>query len=188
MKVGVYVGSFNPVHNGHKMIMDYLLEKKYLDKIIVIPTLSYWDKNNLIDIKDRINMLKYLETDKIIINTTLNKYEYTYEVLDELSKHYNDLYLIIGADNLEKFHLWKNVDKILEHKILVINRNSIDVSKYINKDNFILINGLDEIDISSTYIRENINKKEIENIIDKDVLKYIKDNKLYEVDNEKSSK
>lgn len=181
MKVGVYVGSFNPVHNGHKMIMDYLLENKYLDKIIVIPTLSYWDKNNLIDIKDRINMLKYLENENIIIHTTLNKYEYTYEILDELKKEYNDLYLIIGADNLEKFNLWKNVDKILENKILIINRNSIDVSKYMNNKNFILVNGLDEINISSTYIRENINKKDIEYLLDKDVLKYIKDNNLYEV-------
>jgi len=181
MKVGVYVGSFNPVHNGHKIIMDYLLENKYLDKIIVIPTLSYWDKNNLIDIKDRTNMLKYLENENIIINTTLNKYEYTYEILEELKKEYDDLYLIIGADNLEKFNLWKNVDKILENKILIINRNSIDVSKYMNNKNFILVNGLDEINISSTYIRENINKKDIKYLLDKDVLKYIKDNNLYEV-------
>ena len=44
MKLGVYVGSFNPVHIGHKYIIDYLLNNKYVDKIIVIPTGNYWDK------------------------------------------------------------------------------------------------------------------------------------------------
>ena len=83
MKVGVYVGSFNPPHNGHIKIMNHLLNK-YLDKIIVIPTQEYWNKNNLLHIEHRINMLKFYETKKIIINDKLNKYEYTYEILNEL--------------------------------------------------------------------------------------------------------
>ena len=188
MKVGVYVGSFNPVHNGHKKIINHLLSKKYLDKIIVIATGNYWDKDNLIDIRDRINMLKFLENDDIIVNTTLNNYKYTYQILEELEKIYNDLYLIIGADNLEKFHLWKNVDKILEHKVIILNRNNIDITKCINDDRCVIVNDLEEIDISSTYIRDNINTKEILSMIDMNVLNYIKDNNLYGVENGKSSK
>lgn len=183
MKLGIYVGSFNPVHIGHKYIMDYLLNNKFIDKIIVIPTGNYWDKNNLIDIKNRINMLKFYENKNIIINDTLNHLEFTYEILDELKKIYiNDtLYLIIGADNIPKFHLWKNVDKILDNKVIVLNRNDINIEKYLNdfdkKENFVIAEDFKRIDISSTTIRNNI--EENKNLLDIKVYKYIKDNKLY---------
>ena len=183
MRLGVYVGSFNPVHIGHIKLIKELIEKKYLDRIYVIATKPYWDKNNLVSLQDRINMLKYFETEDIIINTYYNEYDYTYEILNDLKKKYKDdeLYLIIGADNLEKFHLWKNINEILKNKILVLKRNNIDSSKYINnfkeKDNFVIANDVDELNISSTEIRKNLDygKK----YLDKRVLKYIKANNLY---------
>lgn len=62
-------------------------------------------------------MLKIFENKYIKIDTKLNKYQYTYEILNELNKQYKNsqLYLIIGADNLEKFHLWKNIELILQN-------------------------------------------------------------------------
>ncbi|UKI59000.1 MAG: adenylyltransferase/cytidyltransferase family protein [Clostridium sp.] len=68
MKIAVYVGSFNPVHKSHIKVVNLVL-KNYVDKVIIVPTLAYWDKKNLIDIKDRINMLKFYERDNIIIDT-----------------------------------------------------------------------------------------------------------------------
>ena len=65
MKIAVYVGSFNPVHKSHIKVVNLVL-KNYVDKVIIVPTLAYWDKKNLIDIKDRINMLKFYENEKII--------------------------------------------------------------------------------------------------------------------------
>ena len=59
MKTGVYVGSFNPPHLGHLHVINFLIDQKYVDKVIVIPTGNYWHKNNIIDIKHRINMLKF---------------------------------------------------------------------------------------------------------------------------------
>ncbi len=183
MKLGIYVGSFNPVHKGHKYIIDYLLKKEVVDKIIVIPTGNYWDKQDLINIRDRINMLKFYENDKVIINETLNEINYTYQILKKLEKEYkNDkLYLIIGADNIPKFHLWKNVDEILQNKVIVLNRDNIDIDKYINefknKENFIVVNDFKKIDISSTQIRNNL--EENKELIDKKIYKYIKENKLY---------
>lgn len=183
MKIGVYVGSFNPVHIGHKYIMDYLLNNNHLDKIIVIPTKEYWDKSNLVDIKHRINMLKFYENEKIIINDYLNDYEYTYQILNILkNENPNDeLYLIIGADNIEKFHLWKNVEEILKHKVIVLNRNDVEIDKYINqfkqKDNFIVIKDFKKIDISSSEIRDNINN--MINKLDEKIYKYIIKNNLY---------
>ena len=60
MKIGVYVGSFNPVHVGHIKIVNHLLVN-YLDKVIIVPTGNYWNKNNLVDINHRISMLKFYE-------------------------------------------------------------------------------------------------------------------------------
>ncbi|MEG0576913.1 MAG: adenylyltransferase/cytidyltransferase family protein, partial [Bacilli bacterium] len=84
MKIGVYVGSFDPVHLGHLQIINYLLSSKTIDKIIVIPTGNYWNKKNLTDIKDRIDMLKLFETESIIIDSELFRFQYTYQILDEL--------------------------------------------------------------------------------------------------------
>lgn len=187
MKTGVYVGSFNPVHKGHIKVINHLLINNIVDKVIVIPTKNYWDKNNLIDINDRINMLKIYENNKIIINTNLNELQYTYQVLDELKKEYKDLYLIIGDDNLISFDKWKNVDEILKNKVIVMKRNNINLNQYIekftNKDSFIIVNDYVPLDISSTQIRKlitNCETKDLENYLDKKVLDYILKNNLYQ--------
>jgi len=183
MKLGIYVGSFNPVHKGHKYIIHYLLNNNYLDKIIVIPTGNYWDKQDLVSIRDRINMLKFYESDKVLINETLNNINYTYEIIEKIEKEYNSdkLYLIIGADNIPKFHLWKNVNQILKHKVIILNRDNIDIDKYINKfknkDNFVVVKDFKKVDISSTQIRNNL--EENKELLDEKVYKYIKENKLY---------
>ena len=181
MRIGVYAGSFNPVHIGHKYVMDYLLDNNYLDKIIVIPTGNYWDKTDLIKLEHRVNMLKFYESDKIIVNSKLSNKEYTYEILNELNKEYDDLYLIIGADNIIKFHLWKNIDEILKNKVIVLNRDGINIKKYIckyeKKNNFVLTDNFKEIDISSTNIRNNIYK--YKDYLDKNIFEYIINNNLY---------
>ena len=185
MKIGVYVGSFNPVHLGHTKIVNYLLEN-YLDKIIIIPTGNYWDKMDLVSIQDRINMLKIFENDKIIIDTKNNNILYTYEILNNLKNKYNNLYLIIGADNIINFDKWKNYEELLTYNLVIINRDDINIKYYLNKlnkkDNYIITETLPNIDISSTYIRKCIKDndyKELENKVDKRVLNYIEEKKLY---------
>jgi len=174
MKIGVYVGSFNPVHKGHIHVANYLLENKYVDKVIMIPTLNYWDKKNLINVEDRINMLKFYENDKIIIDTTHNKCKYTYEIMDNLKKEYgNNLYLIIGSDNLEKLNLWKNANKIMKNKIIVLKRNKDDKIKKLNA-NFIIIDNWNPLKASSTEVRRGNTM-----LLDKKVYEYIKKKKLY---------
>ena len=182
MRIGVFVGSFNPVHNGHIKMAQDLIKKNYVDKILFIPTKPYWDKQNLVSLEHRINMLKLIATDKIEVDTVHNEYQYTYQILQDLSKNSNDeFYLIIGADNIEKFHLWQNFDDILKFKVIVLKRNNIDISKYINKfrqkNNFILADNIEDINISSTKIREN--KVLREKYLDKKVQEYINRNNLY---------
>ena len=179
MKLGIYIGSFNPVHIGHIDVANYLVNNKIVDQILIVPTLNYWNKNDLIDIKHRINMLKLIENNKIKIDTKNNNYIYTYQLMNQLKKEYNEqLYLIIGADNIINFDKWKNYEELLNYKIIIMNRNNIDVNKYIEKyktNNFIIINNYPFIDISSTEIRNNLDSK----YLDKNVLQYIKEKKLY---------
>ena len=179
MKVGVYIGSFNPPHKGHKKIIDYLLEEKYVDKIIVIPTGNYWYKQDLLDIKERINMLKYYENDKIKVDTSYNEYQYTYQILRELIKPYNkeDLYLILGADNIINFDKWDNFKELLTYNILIINRDNINIDTYISKypnNKISLVNNFIPMDICSTKLRDDISK-----YIDREILDYIISHKLY---------
>ena len=179
MRLGVYVGSFNPVHIGHIDVVNYLLKEKYVDKVLIVPTLNYWNKFNLIDIKHRINMLKVFENENIKIDIKNNKYIYTYELLNKLSKEYDDeLYLIIGADNIIEFDKWKNYKELLKYKIIIVNRDNIDIEKYIKKyntNNFIVVSNYKYIDISSTEIRNNLNNK----YLDERVRDYISKNELF---------
>lgn len=181
MKLGIYMGSFNPVHKGHIKIVNHLLNNHYVDKILIVPTLNYWDKQELIDIKDRIKMLELYENDCIMVDKENNKYIYTFDLINEIKKKYSsdELFLIIGADNIVNFDKWKNYRELLKIPILIIERNGIDINYYINRlggNNFIIINDILEMDISSSEIRKNLNSKHL----DKKVLDYIKKNKLYE--------
>lgn len=182
MKIGVYVGSFNPPHKGHKKIANHLVKNKYVDKVLIIPTSNYWNKTNLVNLEHRLNMLNFFKTDNIIINNTLNNIEFTYQILRELKKDDNEYSLILGADNIIDFHKWNYYEELLELELLIINRDNINVKEYLDKlnkkDKYKIIK-IENIDISSTYIRENLDNKNILNIIDKQVLEYIKKENLY---------
>ncbi len=185
MKIGIYVGSFNPPHKGHIKIIHHLITKKYLDKIIVIPTGNYWDKQNLINITDRINMLKLYESENIKIDEEHNNLQYTYQVLREFSKVYKkeDLYLIIGADNIIDFDKWKCFKELLTYNFIIVNRNNIDISYYLKclgkTDKYKIVNDLELLNMSSTDIRNKLKEGSyVEDILDEKILYYLKKHKL----------
>lgn len=186
MKLGVFVGSFNPVHKGHIRIVNYILKNKYVDKVLIIPTPNYWNKKDIIDVKHRIKMLENYETDNIIIERKLINLPYTYQVIRELKKKYkeDELFLIMGADNIVSFDEWKHYKELLSLGLIIYKRDNLNVNYYLDKlnkkDNFIVIDNVDNINISSTKIRESINRKEVlEEMLDKKVLDYIMENNLY---------
>jgi nicotinate-nucleotide adenylyltransferase len=184
MRIGVYVGSFNPIHNGHLKVVNYLLDNNYLDKVIVVPTIEYWNKVNLVSLDKRLDMLKLAFKDRVSYDV-FPKLEYTYQILDEIHENNlsDDIYLIIGADNVKNFYKWKNVKDILKYNILVVNRNDLDVSvDPLYKNKFIFVNNFPFLDVSSTYVRELIKCKrfdELVSLLDENVIKYIIDNVLY---------
>ena len=156
----------------------------------MIPTESYWDKKGLVDLKHRLNMLKFCENENILVSDEYSSYEFTNEILTALTKKLEDteLYLIIGADNLLKFELWENIDEILKHKVLVLGRDDIDMEEQIKKfteeqqQHFVLVKEFPEVDVSSTSVRnklESCNFDELHNELDEKVLQYILNNNLY---------
>ena len=191
MKIGIFVGSFNPVHKGHIKIVKHLIENKYLDKVIIIPTGNYWNKQNLIDIDDRINMLKFYQNDSIIIDNKLNNLTYTYEIMNELKREYENLYLILGADNLISFDKWNNYEDLLNYYLVIINREDIDVNYYLDKHKikkYIIVDDLEKDDIYSSLVRDLItSNKSLDKYLDVEIINYIKNNNLYGGINEKNS-
>ena len=181
MKIGIFIGSFNPPHLGHLDIIKYLLNKKYVDKILIVPTKNYWNKTNLIDINKRIAMLKFYENDNIKVDTSNNNYQYTYQLMRKLKKEYShdELYLIIGADNIINFKKWKNYEELLTYNIIIMTRNNIDILKYTSHltGKFTVINDYNFTDISSTKIRNNLflNKKYLQ----EEIYHYIIENTFY---------
>ena len=178
MRIGVFVGSFNPVHKGHIKVANYLLDNDYVDKVIMLPTPNYWHKNNLLDVKKRVEMLKFYESEKIIIDDKNNKYKYTYQVLLSLEKEYpnDELFLIIGSDNIEKLHLWDNISILFRFKVIVLRRDKTERNEYLKKyeKNFIYVDNFKNIQVSSSEIRMGNYKN-----LDDKVKDYIIKNRLY---------
>lgn len=176
MKIGVFVGSFDPVHNGHTNVMNYLVDEKIVDKVLVIATGNYWDKQNITDLKVRLQMLDLIKNDNILIDRKHNKLEYTYQILNALKKDNPEdtFYLVIGADNANTLYKWKRYDKIIENGIIVVGRDDIKIS--LNLPKLIVINK-NFGNISSTRIRKYTdNYKEY---LNRNVYEYIKKNGLY---------
>ena len=119
MKIGVFVGSFDPVHNGHTDIMKYLLNKKIVDKVLVVATGNYWDKQNITNLNKRLDMLDFISSKNIIIDKKHNNLEYTYQVLNALKEGNpeDEFYLVIGADNANTLYKWKSYEELITYGI-----------------------------------------------------------------------
>lgn len=199
MRIGIFGGTFDPPHAGHKKYADELKAGLSLDKLIIIPTAAPPHKQRDTDTssEDRINMLKILfsrdsgveVSDMEIVRGGKS---YTFETVTLLREQYPDdeLIFLLGSDMLFSFHSWKNPDVILEKvRICAVTRSGgIDedeLGNYINerfpdkKDRFIVCD-FEPIEISSTVIRNRIkNGESIEGLVDSQVLAYIKEKELY---------
>ena len=190
MKVGLFGGTFNPVHMGHLIITEWIRERFALQKIIFIPAFlpPHKIKKNITDIKHRLAMLTlaiadnpYFEISDVEIRE--EKTAYTIDTLRILSKKYKDLYFIIGEDSLRDFPTWKNPEEILEIANIVVacRRGFSDNGARVSyPDSRILFCNSPEVAISSTQIRQRVREgKSIRNLVHPSVEEYIAKNNLY---------
>lgn len=190
-KIGLYFGTFNPIHVGHLTIANHLAEHSDLDKIwfVVTPHSPFKKKSSLLDNHQRLEMV-YLATktyDKLEpsdIEFKLPQPNYTVNTLAHLEEKYPDheFSLIMGEDNLKGFHKWKNYEVILErHSIYVYPRISEGVVEHQFK-NHPKIKRVEApiMEISSTFIRNSIkDHKNIRPLLDQDVWNYIDEMNFY---------
>ncbi|MDO5393957.1 MAG: nicotinate-nucleotide adenylyltransferase [Mycoplasmatota bacterium] len=193
MRIGIFGGSFNPPHKMHYNIGKELIRMGYIDKVIYVPTGSkYIYKDNLVDDSDRYNMLSIMiEDDERFIVSDFelrNRNVYTYETLDYFQKTYpnDEIYFILGTDNLSYIDQWeKGEELLLNKKFLVVKRKTDDINllldKYQKYRSNIIVSDVLESDVSSTDIREKLQKKEdVLDFLSEGVYNYILENKLYE--------
>lgn len=189
MKIGLFFGSYNPVHIGHMIIAQYMLEFSDLDQVwlVVSPQNPFKKKETLLNEYERLNLVDLAIGDHLKIRSSniefhLPRPSYTIDTLVYLKeKHPTDQFcLIMGSDNLNSISKWKNSNIILrDYPILVYKRTG-----YIEETNNIQgdIQFLDVplLDISSTYIRENIKLgKDLRYFMPEPVYQYIREYNLY---------
>ena len=125
MKIGLFFGSFNPVHNGHLIIANYVCERTELDKVwlVVSPQNPLKQKETLLREYDRLHLINLaIEDNKNLkasnIEFKLPKPSYTIDTLIYLKEKYpqHQFALIMGSDNLATLHKWKNYEQILKNK------------------------------------------------------------------------
>jgi nicotinate-nucleotide adenylyltransferase len=166
MKVGLFFGSFNPIHVGHLIIASYMVEESDLEELwlVVTPHNPFKERSSLADDYDRLEMvLQSVENHPKLrasnIEFDLPKPSYTIDTLTYLSEEYpdNDFVIIMGADNLMTLHKWKNYQQILKnYPIYIYKRPEYDIQNLINQGNIKLFEDAPLIEISSTYIRKLI--------------------------------
>ena len=187
--VGIFGGTFDPIHTGHLITAQAVRELRGLDKIIFIPafisphkteipTLS--PEHRFAMVKLAIKNIPYFDFSDLEINTAT--ISYTIETLRVLKEKYNKIELIIGYDNILKFSSWKEPDEILKlAKIIVLNRKL--TQEPINKDRFYnsaLFVDTPTIEISSSEIRERVSKNlPLNFLVPEEVQKYIYHFNLY---------
>lgn len=195
-KLGVFGGSFNPIHNGHIYIVNKVKDMLGLDDIIFIPTgiAPHKDNRDFAAKEHRFNMVKLAIDGKFQISDIeikTDKVCYAVDTMSEINKIYKDdeLYYIIGADSLVSFMQWKEPLKLFKMlHIVVVNRDGTDIDKVAEqyrKDYGakITICHIDEYNVSSTEIREMIrNEGTCNGLVPEKTEKYIIENKLYTED------
>lgn len=189
LKIGLYFGTFNPIHIGHLAIANYMVEYTETDQLwfVVSPQNPHKQKANLLDDYQRLEMVhRAVDNDSRFrvsnIEFGLPKPSYTIDTLTYLKEefpHYQ-FRIIMGSDNLENFHKWKNYETILKNfGIFVYPRPGFDKTRSAVHPN-IEITEAPLMEISSTFIREAIRQgKDVRHFLPPKTWEYVEEMNFY---------
>ncbi len=199
MKVCLYQGSFNPIHNAHIEAAKYVYEQFKFEKIVFIPAFRPPHKSekdfNFENAMHRLNMVElavkdYPFFDVSAIEYTRNKASYTYDTIvqiNDIVKPEEKINFIIGTDAFSKIESWYKSDELksLVNFILFVRENNFDETPFFALKekgyNYNLMN-MPFIDISASEVRERIRQnKDICDIVPLKVAEYIKRNNVYKI-------
>ncbi len=189
MKIGLFFGSFNPIHIGHLALANYMLSFTDIQQVwfVVSPHNPLKDKKQLLNQNQRLELVELaIDGHEKMRSSTIEFYlpqpSYTINTLTHLKEKFPEhtFSLIIGQDNLQSFAKWKNYEVILEkYKLLVYPRPNCLTSEFDKHPN-VLLTEAPLMEVSSTFIRNAIkNKKDIRYFLPEKVWKYIDEMNFY---------
>ena len=189
MKIGLYFGSFNPIHIGHLIIAEYVCNNTDIQQVwfVVSPQNPFKLKNSLLNSYHRLHLVKLAIEDNPNLQASDIEFKlplpsYTSDTLVYLQEKYfeHEFSIVIGTDSFQNIKKWKNSDWLLNnYSFIIYQRPGFVVSDLFKNDNVLLQAPL--LEISSTYIREQIkNKKSIRYILPEKVYNEIVDNHYYQ--------
>ena len=185
MKIGLFFGTFNPIHIGHIIIANYIVEFSELDEVwfVITPLSPFKKKKSILANHHRLAIATiavegYPKLKTSDIEFKMPEPNYTINTLLHIEEKYPEkqFCLIMGEDNLKGFHKWKNYEAILQNYELYVYPR---VSEGIVENQFLNHPKIKKVDapiveISSTFIRKAIkNKKDIRPMLSPNVWKYI---------------
>lgn len=191
MKIGLYFGTFNPIHVGHLIIANYMVENSDLDEIwmVVTPHNPFKKKSSLLENHHRFELVyrateSYPKIKPSDIEFKLPQPNYTVFTLAHISENDPDkeFCLIMGEDNLKNFHKWKNYEVILEHHHIYVYPRIAEGKVEHQFKKHPKIHKIDApiVQISSTMIRNGIkDNKNIKPLLSKEVWEYIDEMNFY---------
>ena len=191
MRIGIYGGSFNPIHKGHTQLAAFIVAQGLVDELwlLVSPLnpLKSGEVSNIAEYEHRLKMAE-LATEGIEgVNASdferhLPLPSYTINTLGELQKAYpeHEFVLVIGADNWEQFPRWYHADEIIEkYRILIYRRPGCEIDETALPASVQVVE-TPLYDVSSTQIRESVKKgRMMRRWLDEKVARYIKRHQLY---------
>ncbi len=193
MKIGLFFGSFNPIHVGHLIIANTVKERTQLQQVwfVVSPQNPFKASSSLLPDIDRLRMVELAVEDNFELRASniefsMPKPSYTVDTLAYLGERYpqHEFFLIMGVDNLVHFHRWKNYQQILEYVgIYTYPRPQVQETKIkeeIKNHPKIEMVQAPLLDISATYIRDCISHGlSIKYLVPDSVEEYIHARKLF---------
>lgn len=189
MHIGLFFGSFNPIHVGHMVLANYMASFTDLEQVwfVVSPHNPLKEKSSLLNQNQRLHMVNLAVDDSNKLRSSniefgLPQPSYTINTLAHLKEKYPQhcFSLIMGGDNLESFAKWKNYEEILKnHKIYVYPRPNTYFEEFKNHPN-VIITEAPLMEVSSTMIRRAIkDKKDVSFFVPRAVWQYIEEMHFY---------
>ena len=191
MKIGIFGGSFDPIHTGHAIIAQYIISSGAVDRLwFMVSPVNPLKAGKLRQVADtdRLRMVEMVSHPLEGVETSafefsMPKPSYTIDTLNALQKKFPDdeFYLIIGGDNWELFGKWRNSEEILaKYHVLIYPRLGYEVSIPDDLKNRVALVGAPIIELSSTEIRERLAKgQSVRYYVPDKVLEYIERKQLY---------
>lgn len=189
MKIGLYFGSFNPIHIGHLIVAEAMSSIIDLNKVwfVVSPQNPYKNRKDLLHEFDRLDLVEKAIYDNSKLNTcdiefALPRPSYTIDTLTQLKLKYpqHEFCLLLGEDNLLHFNKWKNWQQIIDNYTLYIYPRPNAQISALHQDKRLIWIPAPMIDISATFIRKSIQSgRSVRYLLPYEVERYIIEKKFY---------